>query len=152
MEKQGINPKYQALAVIGVLALGALFLFWPKPLHQLLEGEVYLEVGGYGYKTTIARTSEERAKGLSGRDILCEDCAMLFVFEKPGRYGFWMKGMRFPLDILWIRNGRVVYKESDVSEKRTGILEPVTEAEMVLEINPNPKIQVGDRVELEGLK
>ncbi len=149
MEKQGINPKYQALAVIGVLALGALFLFWPKPLHQLREGEVYLEVGEYGYKTTIARTSEERARGLSERDGLCRDCAMLFIFETPGQYGFWMKGMRFPLDILWIHDGQVVHKESNVSEKYTEVMKPKVEAEMVLEINPNSKVQVGDKVQVE---
>jgi uncharacterized membrane protein (UPF0127 family) len=150
MEKQGINPKYQALAIIGVLALGALFLFWPKPLHQLRQGEVYLEVGEYGYKTVVARTSEERAKGLSDREALCVDCAMLFVFDTPGQYGFWMKGMRFPLDILWIYDGQVVHKESNVSEKRTDVIEPDVEAEMVLEINPNPKIRVGDKVQIEG--
>lgn len=149
MEKQSINPKYQALAIIGVLALGALFLFWPKPLHQLRQGEVYLEVGEYGYKAAVARTSEERARGLSERETLCEDCAMLFVFDTPGLYGFWMKGMRFPLDILWIHDSRVVHKESNVSEKRADVMKPAVEAEMVLEVNPNPKIQVGDEVQIE---
>ena len=74
---------------------------------------------------------------------------MLFVFDTPGLYGFWMKGMRFPLDILWIHDSRVVHKESNVSEKRADVMKPAVEAEMVLEVNPNPKIQVGDEVQIE---
>jgi uncharacterized membrane protein (UPF0127 family) len=27
---------------------------------------------------------------------------MLFRFTKPGQYPFWMKGMKFPIDIIWI--------------------------------------------------
>jgi hypothetical protein len=27
---------------------------------------------------------------------------MLFVFDKEGYYGFWMKEMNFPIDIAWL--------------------------------------------------
>jgi uncharacterized membrane protein (UPF0127 family) len=33
---------------------------------------------------------------------------MLFVFEKEGRYGFWMKDMQFPIDIVWISSSGLV--------------------------------------------
>jgi hypothetical protein len=39
---------------------------------------------------------------------------MLFLFEKPGTYRFWMKGMRFPIDIVWIRDDEVVGIEHNV--------------------------------------
>jgi len=39
--------------------------------------------------------------GLSGNEDLNND-GMLFIFEKEGNYGFWMKDMNFSLDILWI--------------------------------------------------
>jgi len=43
--------------------------------------------------------------------------------------------MRFPLDILWILDGKIVYLEKNVSEKFAGILSPPIVADQVLEIN-----------------
>ena len=41
---------------------------------------------------------------------------MLFIFPENGVYGFWMKNMRFPLDILWLSDtGAVVYMVESVS-------------------------------------
>ena len=45
---------------------------------------------------------EERSQGLSGRPNLAAGTGMLFVFEQAGSYAFWMKDMRFPLDMVWI--------------------------------------------------
>lgn len=50
----------------------------------------------------IADTDEERTRGLMYRDGLKEGKAMLFVFDRPSVYSFWMKNMRFSLDIIWI--------------------------------------------------
>ena len=62
------------------------------------------------YSVEIARTPETRERGLMERDGLKPGTGMLFIFEAPGRYGFWMKNMKFPIDILWIdRLGNVVY-------------------------------------------
>lgn len=50
----------------------------------------------------IASSPEDRARGLMYRERLDPDSGMLFVFEQSGTYGFWMKNMRFPLDMIWI--------------------------------------------------
>lgn len=50
----------------------------------------------------------DRERGLSGRTHLNINEGMLFLFETPGVYPFWMKDMRFPIDILWLRDDRVV--------------------------------------------
>ncbi len=64
----------------------------------------------------VVDTSRSRALGLSGRKGLGDDEGMLFVFEAPGRYGFWMKDMLFPLDIIWInQNGVVVHIERNAT-------------------------------------
>ncbi|MBI4215451.1 MAG: DUF192 domain-containing protein [Parcubacteria group bacterium] len=55
----------------------------------------------------VATTSAEIIRGLSGRDSLDLD-GMLFVFPAPGKQNFWMKDMRFSLDLVWINNGIVV--------------------------------------------
>lgn len=56
----------------------------------------------------VAHTETEKVRGLSGRDGLAPGGGMLFVYQAPARPLIWMRGMRFPLDILWIRDGRVV--------------------------------------------
>lgn len=50
----------------------------------------------------VADTVEARAQGLSGRRELLEGSGMWFVFEEEGEYGFWMKDMRFSIDIIWL--------------------------------------------------
>ncbi|MDP2651407.1 MAG: DUF192 domain-containing protein, partial [bacterium] len=37
-----------------------------------------------------------------------ENEGMLFVFNTPGIYPFWMKEMNFDIDIIWISEERVV--------------------------------------------
>lgn len=40
---------------------------------------------------------------------------MLFAFSQSGQYAFWMKDMKFPIDILWLNTAhRVVYQQTDV--------------------------------------
>jgi len=60
----------------------------------------------------LANTNASREIGLSYRTSMNQDEGMLFVFDKIGKYGFWMKDMNFPLDILWLdEEGRVIYED-----------------------------------------
>ena len=62
-----------------------------------------VRIGGEAiYAVDLAVTSGERQQGLSGRETMAEDAGMLFVFEEEQPLAFWMKDMRFPLDIIWI--------------------------------------------------
>lgn len=63
---------------------------------------VKITVGGTDIVTEIADTDAKRARGLSGRDVLGENEGMFFIFEKLDTYGFWMKEMNFPIDIIWV--------------------------------------------------
>lgn len=63
----------------------------------------------------IADSLDERSKGLSGRDSLDEGKGMLFVLEqKNTRPGFWMKGMKMPIDIIWINDKKIIQIDSEV--------------------------------------
>ena len=64
-------------------------------------------------RVDVARTPEERARGLGGRASLAPGAGMAFPFDEPGRPAFWMAGMYFDIDIVWIRGTRVV----DLSER-----------------------------------
>ena len=50
----------------------------------------------------VESTEAAREQGLSGRTSLPEGKGMLFVFEQDGDWGFWMKDMNFPIDIIFI--------------------------------------------------
>ena len=64
--------------------------------------KVEIKIGETALKVWVADTDKERVRGLSGKTSLTSDEGMLFVFDKPGTYGFWMKEMNFPIDIIWI--------------------------------------------------
>jgi uncharacterized membrane protein (UPF0127 family) len=60
-------------------------------------------------RVEVAKTPEERAKGLMGRTHLGENEGMLFIFEKEDFHGFWMKNTLIPLSIAFIdREGRIL--------------------------------------------
>lgn len=64
--------------------------------------------GGAQVEADVAATDDARARGLMFRDPLAEHEGMLFTFDVPRRYGFWMKNVRMPLDILWLDERRRV--------------------------------------------
>ncbi len=65
-------------------------------------------INGQTFSAEIAQTVAEQTQGLSDRASLGPNQAMLFPISPPGQPSFWMKGMRFPLDIIWISDGRVI--------------------------------------------
>ncbi|MEM3065103.1 MAG: DUF192 domain-containing protein [Candidatus Nitrosotenuis sp.] len=74
-----------------------------------------VDVNGFEIMADIAFTEEQREKGLSIKDTLNEDEGMLFIFQQESRYNFWMNGMKFPIDILWLdAAGKVVHIESNL--------------------------------------
>lgn len=110
-----------------------------------------ISVGNNQFAVEVADDLEKRSLGLGRRQSLCDDCGMFFIFPEQNLHTFWMKDMNFDLDILWLRNGKVVYIERNVShldqEKRYGSEEL---SDSVLEINAGLVdrlgIKVGDEI------
>jgi uncharacterized protein len=72
-------------------------------------------VGGVNLITSLSTTPDAQSKGLAIRDSLNENEGMLFIFETPQKYSFWMKDMKFPIDIIWInQDGKIVHIEKDL--------------------------------------
>lgn len=65
-------------------------------------------MGGFTFRADVADTPALRQLGLGGRDSLAQNRAMWFVFDEAAPRSFWMLNMRFPLDIVWVSEGRVV--------------------------------------------
>lgn len=141
-----------ALGVIITMVATALILrginFYTK------NGKV--EIGGQTFKVEVVKDSWELEKGLGGRKSLAENRGMLFIFPKEDYYQFWMKGMNFSIDIIWINQGKIV----DIKEKApiptTHLLDsyrPESPAKYVLEINAGLSekygFKVGDEVKMQ---
>lgn len=101
------------LIVVGVFAL-LIVAVTRIVLHQLRPVQM-VSLGGSVFRAEIVDEPETRARGLSGRTTLGADEAMLFVFEADGSLPIWMKGMKFPIDIVWLdQDRRIVHIERHV--------------------------------------
>ena len=64
----------------------------------------------------VVTSAHDQERGLGGRTALPENYAMLFAFDESDKYGFWMKDMLIPIDIIWVtETGTVVAVDAKVS-------------------------------------
>lgn len=77
------------------------------------RGLAKLRLGEHLLTVEVVNTPGSITKGLSGRPKLTPD-GMLFVFPFAQHTTFWMPAMQFDLDIIWIKDGRVVGLEQAV--------------------------------------
>ncbi len=82
---------------------------------------------------------EDRAMGLMFRPSLRRDRGMLFVFERSGFHGIWMKNCRFPIDIVWLDEERkIVHVAQGVPPCKAEpcpVYNPLRRAAYVVELN-----------------
>lgn len=100
-------------------------IFWPLVLIFLLlvfrwlnsssnknassfPGRLNVKFGEVLVNAQLAQSTLEKEKGLSGREGLGENEGLLFIFDQPGFQPFWMKEMKFAIDIIWIGTDRKV--------------------------------------------
>lgn len=91
------------IVILVFIVLGYLFFGYRG---GKLETKI-LKVNGVEFSVEIADTTLSRMQGLSGRDGLAENEGMFFVFDSPANQGFWMKDMKFPIDIIWIKGDKI---------------------------------------------
>jgi uncharacterized protein len=95
----------------------ALLVLATLPLWRRTD-RTHMQLSGHTVVLDVASTPSAQAKGLGGRLSLLPDHGMLFSFKDDGTRCFWMKDMRFPLDIVWLSSQRRVQRiEADVSPR-----------------------------------
>lgn len=104
----------------GVVLLGCIILLAATSNPELCEEQYSVDkrvvVGLASLNAEVADNDANRQIGLSGRTCIPANTAMLFVFDEPAKYAFWMKDMRFAIDIVWLdADKKVVHIEQDVS-------------------------------------
>lgn len=84
---------------------------------------------------SVAETLVEKKRGLSDKGELKENEGMLFIFDEPDKHGFWMKDMKFSIDIVWIQDNQIVFIEKNVSpDTYPTMFYPSKPANLVLEL------------------
>lgn len=93
------------LYVIGLILILTVFLkmyyrfYWPK---------LTIKVNDKTLNVLVANNVKSWEKGLGGRKNLGKYDGMLFVFPELKQHVFVMRGMEFPLDIIWFKDGSIV--------------------------------------------
>lgn len=89
-----------AILILSVVYLALKNYFSPQ-VKTIMVGNTKVEV-------EVVKTTAEREQGLSGRESLCQNCGMLFVYSQPGFHSIWMKEMKFDVDIIWISSNKII--------------------------------------------
>lgn len=110
--------------------------------------KVIVHVGNKTYQCQLAKTDEQRKKGLMDVEYLAPDEGMLFEFEKEGTHEFWMKNTPLELTQIAINDDdevEYVYQATPNDET----LVPFHNCKYLLEVNRTTEIQKGDEFEID---
>ncbi len=115
-----------------------------------------VRIGDVSFEVDVSDNPISQAKGLSGREFMEENRGMLFLFGNQGKRSFWMQGMKFPLDIVWISGDEVAGVSENLPPAGFGEIETYDSPEgvdKVLEINAGLfkkfGFKIGDKIVLE---
>jgi len=116
-------------------------------------------LAGHKLSISLARTYEEKARGLMYVESMQDSSGMLFVYETPQIMSFWMKNTKIPLDLVfftenleingWIKDMQPGYGLPENSLPRYVSEQP---AQYALELNAGSierlKLKFGERLEI----
>jgi uncharacterized membrane protein (UPF0127 family) len=115
-----------------------------------------LTTNNHTWSVELALTPSQQEQGLSYRQQLATSTGMLFIFDRPAIQVFWMKDMGFALDIIWLKEQKIVKIDEHLPPEGSqplnqySSLEPI---DQVLEINAGEAslygLKVGDKVNYE---
>ena len=110
--------------------------------------KVIVNIGNKTYKCQLAKTEEQRRKGLMDVDYLAPDEGMLFEFDDEGTQEFWMKNTPLELTQIAINDDdEVEYVYQAIPNDETLI--PFHNCKYLLEVNRTTEIQKGDEFEID---
>lgn len=108
---------FQCLVFSLVLLFPILYDEFGSALAQQKEQNetALVSVGGKNLTAALSTTPKSQSEGLAIKDSINQNEGMLFIFESPQKYSFWMKDMKFPIDILWMdSSGKIVHIEKNL--------------------------------------
>lgn len=147
--KENINVFYIFLTAFFIAVISVVIYKSSTVQELLFSGSVHHDVivtaplGKLDVEIATTQLSQER--GLSFKKSINENEGMLFIFNTPGKYGFWMKDMNFPLDMFWINeDGIVVSMQEDIATSTyPNVFINDSQAKYVLELNTGSSKKFG---------
>lgn len=148
------NSSWQ-LVILGLIIL---FSFCLKMYYDYYWPKAQVRINNHTLNVLVADNIKHWTKGLGGRKDLGEYDGMIFLFPTTAQHVFVMRDMHFPIDIIWIKEGKIVDMAPSVP------LDPAqTEADLipyaardvsssVLELRAGSinemRLKIGDKVEI----
>jgi len=110
-----------------------------------------LQIGPAFVEVEVASTPERLARGLGGHPPLAPGRGMLFVFAQAGRHAFWMRGVPFPIDVVFVGlDGRVAEIVEGAVPQSEATFAPHVPVQFVVELPAGfvraARIRIGDVV------
>ena len=148
--------------ILIILVLGIIVYLFSRFFmgNFLLNKNPTVTINSHQFKLLITKTTLDKQIGLSKYKSLPQDQGMLFSFGKADYYLFWMKEMKFPIDIIYIKNDKIVSIFQNVQPPKSPnttnipVYRPTDSSDTVLEINAGLSkkynIKNGDSVKYEN--
>ena len=151
-----------AFVLLLIIIAGTAFTqnYFKTKNFSLVKKNSTATIDNHIFKLIIAGSQKEKEIGLSETKSLPEDQGMLFPFEKPDYYSFWMKNMKIPIDIIYINKDEIVTIHRNVQPPTNQnesliIYTPDGPSDKVLEIigglSEKYSFKKGDKVKYENL-
>ena len=155
-----MNQKITKTILLVLLATGIGFASWllSAPEAPRMRHDHEVAINGKTLQLEIANTPVAIVQGLSGRKAMAADEGLLFIMPNVEYQTFWMKDMNFAIDIVFLREGKVV---DLVTLQRPSLAsipshQSKAEADMVLELNEGMvkeyKLEIGTKTDLNSLR
>lgn len=148
--------------IIGILTVLAILLgvfvfvnMSGSTLSSFFSRSAHATIDKQTFTLLQAKSEKDKQIGLSTRQSIAQNQGMIFIFDKPEYYGFWMKNMKFPLDIIFLKDKKIVTIFSNVPNPKSPtdqlpIYSPTSPADTVIELRAGSatkyNFQVGDPV------
>tara|TARA_B100001741_G_C16424317_1_gene537841 strand:- start:150 stop:590 length:441 start_codon:yes stop_codon:yes gene_type:complete len=141
---------FKILIIILVFVTNILFLNSKETINLSISSDDKIN----NFKVEIAKTYEERSKGLMFRDYISDNMGMLFIFPNEDLISMWMKNTLFSLDILFISKNKIIVDlKKNAKKLSNSLITSKIKAKYVLEINSGLidkyKINIGDQLYFE---
>lgn len=151
------------LSAILLLVVGGIYLsqkYVGNGNVSLFKKTSTVTINSRAFKVVVASSQQDKEVGLSKTKSLAPDQGMIFLFDKPDYYPFWMKNMQFPIDIIYTNKDTIVTIKSNAQPPKNNnenliIYVPAEPSDKVLEIQAGLaekyKFKNGDKIIYDNL-
>jgi uncharacterized membrane protein (UPF0127 family) len=133
----GRRSQFIATSIAVVVLIAIVALCAGKTASQTVR------LGNTTYHLETVTTEAAKQKGLGGRNSMAANSGMLFPYTAAGQQCFWMKDMRFSLDILWLDSAHKIVKIEPNLAPKTYPQTYCAVAQYVIELNAGQAARAG---------